>query len=351
MIASVGGIPLGLVDAVHDPDEALAQADERVVQPEAARGRAQLVRVRRAHRRHAVRERHAALEQVHPAVPLELREVVQLPRQPEFGQRFLGEVALESRVMHRKDAGRASIKLAVGIGVVGAQVDRRQRRVPVVRVQQHGRRRNLRQDVQRREAEEREAPMVVLVVATAVAVDLFAVEILRVVDEQNPRLPLPRIVHQRARFVDPSHFMPRSYNHREGIADRLQVRRHLDHLLVQRHHDDRLDAGPRLIMRQARHRLAEPSGPRERCQLRGQVHDGDRLVVRSRRERIRTRSRGHGPRRDRDGRGWRNGWRRAPATAFHVALVRQSVDRPERHCRAWPARSAARRTPSPCDAR
>ena len=252
--------------------------------------------------------------------------------------------------MHGQHRRRAPVELPFGTRVVRAQVDRRERRVPVVGMEQDGRLRDRRQHAQRRKAEEREPPVVVLVVAPAVPVDLLAAEVLGVVDEQDPRLPLERVVHQGARFVEPPLLAPRTHLHVKRVAHGLEVGRDLEYLFVQGHDDDRPHAEPCLVVRQARDGFAQSTGAGEGRQLRSEVDDRHRLVGRARGQRVFRR----GTRRLTSlhpcGRGWGHRGRCAPASAFHGSVTPPG-DRRDRHHPASPAHRRAARIPSASAAR
>src|SRR6266566_1314886 len=72
-------------------------------------------------------------------------------------------------------------------GERGAEVYRRQRRVPVVGVQQLRLRRDLGKGRERRQTEEREPPVVVRIVPVVVAVDARPVEKVGMLDEEDLR--------------------------------------------------------------------------------------------------------------------------------------------------------------------
>ena len=172
--------------------------DEHAVEPEAARLRAQLVRVRRTHGRGRVGEHEAALEPVHAAVPLELPPVVQRRGQPEVGHRLRRESA--PGIPRCAPRARPSLAESARRGAnVGAQVDGRERRVPVVRVHEHGlAARDRRQRTQRGDREARVATGVVEVVRARWTVDVRAREVLLAFNEVDARVR-ERMVGRRRR--------------------------------------------------------------------------------------------------------------------------------------------------------
>ena len=62
-------------------------------------------------------------------------EIVKLPRQPNVGEHLRADVALKARVMHGEHGRCATVKRTAR--VIDAQINRRQRHVPVVRMQHH----------------------------------------------------------------------------------------------------------------------------------------------------------------------------------------------------------------------
>ena len=187
-----GRVPRLRVDPIEDAHEPVPETDERVVQSEATIRGEQLLRVPRAHGHSHVGKRQSALEGVHAAVPLEVAGVVQVGRQAERPHGFGSKVALESGVVDGQHRTQATMERVTREG--RAQVDRRQGRVPVVRVHDVGRRRDLWQDRQGRLAEKRESQCVVGIVTGIVAVDPRAVEEVRVLDEEDLRHALGVVV-------------------------------------------------------------------------------------------------------------------------------------------------------------
>ena len=127
-------IPHGLIDAVRNAVETIAQPVIHAVQPEAATRRAQFARVCRAHRDHLVGECESAFQEVEAIIPLELLIVVQLGRNAALLHHGRGEVPLVSTVVHRQDRWRCSI-LCTQLGIA-VHVDQCQGCVPIVRVNQ-----------------------------------------------------------------------------------------------------------------------------------------------------------------------------------------------------------------------
>ena len=120
-----------------------------------------------------VRRGQAALEHVGAAVPLEAVVGVHLPRQADLGHHRRGEVTLVTRVVHREHG--AHLLRHRAMGVRGAQVERRQGGVPVVRMEDRRAGDEARQHLEGGQHEEREAACAVLIVAVGIAIDAGAV--------------------------------------------------------------------------------------------------------------------------------------------------------------------------------
>ena len=154
VVADLGvgfGIPPLGIDPVENPHQTVGELRELVVQAEPAFRRSQLARMGWTDRDGHVRERQPTLEDVHPAIPLEHLRVVQLRRQAQSGQCARRKVPLEAGVVHRQYRAQPAVERVAGEH--GAQVNRRERGVPIVRMQHLRRRRNVRQGRQRRRAE------------------------------------------------------------------------------------------------------------------------------------------------------------------------------------------------------
>ncbi len=96
------GVPGRRIDPIEDPHDPVAQLDELLLQTEPAFRRQQLARVGGTDGDGQIGERQSALEDVHPAVPLEHPRVVQVTRQTQRGQGLGREMPLESGVVHRQ---------------------------------------------------------------------------------------------------------------------------------------------------------------------------------------------------------------------------------------------------------
>jgi hypothetical protein len=145
--------------------------------------RLDLERVSRADGRDQIGEVDAALEQADAAPELHRIEPHQIPRQIEPRQPIRFEQALIREVVDRKD--RRNVAKDRMRGVERAQINRREPRLPVVRV--HDRRRTVaaRRKLQRGAHQHAEPARAVCVVGAIDAVDRIAVEERRIVDENR----------------------------------------------------------------------------------------------------------------------------------------------------------------------
>ena len=206
-----------------------------------------------------VGERQPTFEDVHPAVPLEHVPVVQLRRQAQLGQCRRRKVPLESGVVHRQHRGEPAVERLSG--EQRAQIDRRQGRVPVVRVQHPRRRRNLGQRRQRGQAEEREPVGVVRIVPVLVAVDAGPVEKVGVLDEEDLR---PGAALTGEGTIQPGGLGVPADGHCQRRPAAFQGWDRLPYLAIQRQQHRRGHAGGRLKPGQTAHSLPEPAGAGER---------------------------------------------------------------------------------------
>ncbi len=266
-------IPLPLVDAVEHADEPVAELEEDVVQAEAAAGRPELARLGGAHRGDGIGEHQAALQEVHLPVPLELVPVVDLPREPDVGHGLRREVALVAGVVHREH-GRGRCREALA-RQRGPEVDRDQRGVPIVRVQQHRSRDQAGQGGDRGEGEEGEPARVVPVVDRVLAVDARPVEVLEVLEEVDLR---PAVGAGRAE--DAGLLGPAADRHQERRAGRLEVGLDVADAPVEREDRCHVEPGGLLVVREPAHRLGEAAGAGVRKVFRRHVDDGDGLAAR-----------------------------------------------------------------------
>src|SRR5262245_13123088 len=127
------GIPRLDVDAVQDADKILRAIAQDAVEAEAVFRRENLARVRRADGRERVGEKDSALERACAAPELEQPRMVQLAAQTDPRQLRGIEQSLEREVVNREHAPHAFER---GIAAKdGPEVDRRERPLPIVRVQ------------------------------------------------------------------------------------------------------------------------------------------------------------------------------------------------------------------------
>ena len=167
--------------------------------------------------------------------------------------------------MHRENARQAlQIRLSA---IHAAQEDRHQRRVPIMRVKNQVAFAEASRDFDRRGGKQREAAMVVRVIAARITIDAGTVERWIVLEEQGLRV----FVSSQA---PAAHFFVRATTlDRKWIAQGLELAGMFPRFSVQRQHDVGLHATRGLIVREARDRLAKSARAGVRPQLRGQVED------------------------------------------------------------------------------
>ena len=152
---------------------------------------------------------------------------------------------------------------------VRAQVDRRERRVPVVRVDDDRRRSEVRERRQRRHDEERVPPVVVRIVAARFAVDPRPLEVLRVRDEEDARRVRRGPGLRADEAIDARLLAPRADLDAKGRTHRREPGHDVPHPRVERHDDHRRRARRGLMAGEPAHRFTESTGSRERRQLGG----------------------------------------------------------------------------------
>ena len=167
------------VDAVEDAVELVIHQIDHALQAVGKVGIMQFARVGRRNGRHRVRHQHRALHQVDILPPLKLiaqAAVIPAGRQGEDRFHFaLAELPLIGDVVngiHRLDPGKLRPQHRVVF-----EIENRQRRFPVVAMQNIGQRAKFRQQVDHRAAEEREPQRIV-----AIAVQARPVEEMLVAD-------------------------------------------------------------------------------------------------------------------------------------------------------------------------
>jgi hypothetical protein len=267
-----GRVPQPLVDPVEHAHQAVAQPDEHVVQTEPAARRAKLAGLGRAHRGHVVGEGQPALEQVDLAVPLEVGPVVELPGQADLRHHLWAEMALVAGIVHRQHDARVP---GPGLRLQdGADVHRRERGVPVVRVDEDpllgeaGNRRHCRQ------REEGEPARVIGIVRPGLAIDAGPVEVAQVLDEEHLHAG-----RRAGHAEDPRLLRPAVDRDDERRPNRLEVGL-VPHRTVERQDRHDVETGRHLEGGQARHRLGETAGSGVGIVLGADVDDGDPLAAR-----------------------------------------------------------------------
>ena len=265
------GIPDVVVDPVGDPEQPVAQRAERVAQSEAAVGRLQLARVRRAHGDDSVCRDDPALEPIHLVVPLQELPVEQLPREADLGQRRRREMSLIAGVVDRQNRGDTPVVRMPR--QERPQVHEHHGRVPVVRVQNRVGGGDARQRGERRKGEEGEAPVIIGIVPS------FAV--------QRRPIEEPRMLHENHVGAaahafgppQPAGFSGGPELHRDGRPERFHRGNHGADLLVERHHDCGRQARGGLVRGQTGDGLSETSRARVGPALGDHVDDRDWFAV------------------------------------------------------------------------
>jgi hypothetical protein len=200
-------------------------------------------------------------------------------------------VTLVAGVVDREDGAHLAI-IRVS-REAAAQINRCERRLPVVGVEDQGGRRNPGQREQRGEGEERISMGVVRVVRAALTVETWPVEVLRVLDEEHVREA--RVTAGHGELVQTGEADLRPDRHLEGIPDRDELEALVADRGVERHDQRRRHSGGRLILRDAGDRLAQTAGARERRQFWRQVNHRHGAAVRRRERRWRQLGRRHRP--------------------------------------------------------
>ena len=265
-------IPYLVVDAVHDADEPVLESDERVVETEAARSRAELVGMSGTDRRGHVREDEPPFQDVDLAVPFHPIEVEQVIGQADICQNIERDVALITGVVDRED-GRDGVVVALA-GQECSQVDWRPRRVPIVGMQQHGTRGDLRKRLESRETEEREAAVVVREVAACIPVDAGPVEVLFVLDEERARAAAGEPVGLEIGLVEPCLFDAARDRDGERLSTGRHVRKTLGDGAVERQKGYARNAGFALVVRHPASGIGQPAGLGERPVFGDEVNHG-----------------------------------------------------------------------------
>ena len=175
-------------------------------------------------------------------------------------------------VVHREYGRRTGVAFLEF--AVRAHVHQRQRRVPVVRVNEHGAGDQSWNPIQHGAREQREPSRVVGIVATAFAVEPRAAERRGDVDEHHLR------AGRRLYFTEETHFLAaESQCDLNRSAERGEIRRMISHRAVERHEHDHVRATFRLIIGQAHHGLRQPTRPGERTVFRREMHDRRRPTL------------------------------------------------------------------------
>ncbi len=259
-----GRVPVVEVDAVQDPDQPVPEPHEHIMKPESPGVGPEFEGMGGAHGRGHIGEDQPSLQEVGPSVPLQEAPVVERGRNSQLLQDPGREVPLVSGVVHRQHRGRPVVDGAPREG--RAHVEGSQGRVPVVGMHD-GRpvRREGGEDLQRREAEEGEAEVVVRVVV-ALPVHTLPVEERGVVHEVDRR-PLRRGCLPE----EPGGLLAWPHLHVERLARGHEVSGRPAGRPVERQEHRHPGAGAVLVAGQAAHRLGKSARPHEGPVLGHQV--------------------------------------------------------------------------------
>ena len=219
------GIPRLRVDAVEDADQIGAPRREHAFEAERELRRENLLRVARADRRDLLAVDDPRLQEADAMPELESFGPEQIP--PEIERRQPARIAdpLIRDVVDREHARHAA-KHGI-LREPRLQIDRRESRLPVVRVHDIGREAHAARAFERRAREQREPPRIVRMIAAAVrAVDAVAIEQRRLVDQPRARVRPERL------FVDLDR-MPILPELHDARVDRLA--RHVDAAIARQH--------------------------------------------------------------------------------------------------------------------
>ncbi len=162
-IGSRRRVPEPRVDAVDDPAEVVATRPEQAVEAAAELGRLDLPGVGRADGAEHVGEDQAGLQEVEPAVELELPPVEQVPVEPGQGHVPVPEHPLVGQVVDRQQGPDRAAAVRAAVELV--EVDGDQPGLPVVAVDDVGAEAQQADRLQHRPVEEDEPLAVVGVVA------------------------------------------------------------------------------------------------------------------------------------------------------------------------------------------
>ena len=186
-------------------------------------------------------------------------------------------MTLISGVMHGKDDAHPPV--AYVPGEQRPEINRRERRVPIVRVQNHGiGAGDARNGRQCRHAEACITTCVVGIIRAGWPVEIGPIKVLGAFDEIDFGSDA-RIIGTLREAPQPRRLDPAADLHPERGADGLDLRSCVAHRGVQRHHDRRGNSRRRLEPRQAGDGLAEAAASGERRQFGDDVNDPDAPAI------------------------------------------------------------------------
>jgi hypothetical protein len=266
----VRGAPDRRVDTVQYPDDAVPTGVEGRLEADAALFRADLVRVRGGDGGDHVGGHDGALEKVYIAAELDGAARPRGVGQAEDGEFLAAVDALVAEVVDRED-GRDVVEPAVAPVAPRAE-HRRERGMPIVRVEYSRPPVEPFQGLDRGPDEEREAPKPVVPALVVRRVDLAAVEERVVRDEVNRHDAAGQQVPEEAYRVRAPEDRDLEWRQRSlgpGIAAAVPARR----LEVKRHEHVDVVSARRERFRKGAHDVSEASRLRERDALRCKVRD------------------------------------------------------------------------------
>ncbi len=145
--------------------------------------------------------------------------------------------------------------------------------MPVVRVHEQRSLRHHRNGFDRGACKERESARIVRIVRSALDINPFAVEVSRMIDENNFGS-----AHSIPVAIESDKLPARTDVYGYVIADLLEILRNLTDRAIQRNDDKYPDSLSRLNIRESLNSLCQPAGAGIGCILRGDVYDCDRIA-------------------------------------------------------------------------
>ncbi len=240
------------VDSVQNAGELPAPLLKDVLQPVGEPRVQNLLRIGRAHRRHAVCALHRALDHI-DAVAVFQQRYRRLRDAEHILDQLFAVFALILDVMDGEHGFHAAVKLFVGIE--DAEIDRDQRRLPVVGMDDVRLEVDVGQHLQRGAGKEREPLRVVVVPVEAVPL-----EIVLVVDQVHNHAAGVRLEH--AAVLPAPRDRDGKAGHELHVFPQL-----LGDVLVQGHHHPAADQPHPQGLRQRACDLAQAAGGGERCRF------------------------------------------------------------------------------------